>query len=384
MTIKKFQELDGSFTYRVIVFVRSPENRAVFVQKKKFGIKTESEAKKVEDKLKREAERVLVAREQQGSCWENLINDWEMALREGSGSTKISSTTREDYLSALRKYTTRWNKRPLEEIRRPDVIQIIKEMEDAGRSKARIQCVLIAINGIFKWAVDCRIAKGVELSPAKGLMLKREEKHKPEILTLTEIKKLLDFSRLIDHLWYPVWATALLTGMRSGELHELEWRDIDFDSRLITVSRSWNARRRVIKETKAGYWRDVPINDDLMGLLKELKLKNGGKGGYVLPRISNWTRGKTSAVLRTFCKGSNLPSIKFHTLRACFATQLLRNNVAPAVVMKVCGWKDLKTMQFYIRLAGIEIEEATMSLQFLSPRETMAKVVKLFGSQSHK
>jgi len=34
--------------------------------------------------------------------------------------------------------------------------------------------------------------------------------------------------------------------------------------------------------------------------------------------------------------------------------------------MKICGWSDLKTMQRYVRLAGIEIEGATKPLSFLT------------------
>jgi ribulose bisphosphate carboxylase small subunit len=37
--------------------------------------------------------------------------------------------------------------------------------------------------------------------------------------------------------------------------------------------------------------------------------------------------------------------------------------------MKVCGWKDLKTMQFYIRLAGIDEQGATEPLHLLVAKE---------------
>ncbi|MBK8201197.1 MAG: site-specific integrase [Bdellovibrionales bacterium] len=73
-----------------------------------------------------------------------------------------------------------------------------------------------------------------------------------------------------------------------------------------------------------------------------------------------------------------MTSIKFHTLRACFATQLLRDSVALVVVMKICGWKDLKAMQKFIRLSGLEIEGATATLKILPPKAVMGRVVQLF------
>jgi hypothetical protein len=48
--------------------------------------------------------------------------------------------------------------------------------------------------------------------------------------------------------------------------------------------------------------------------------------------------------------------------------------------MKICGWKDLKTMQRYIRLAGIEVRGATNSIRILPEKEAMGRVLELFGN----
>jgi len=47
--------------------------------------------------------------------------------------------------------------------------------------------------------------------------------------------------------------------------------------------------------------------------------------------------------------------------------------------MKICGWKDLKTMQRYIRLAGIEVKGATDGLKLLPDTQVMGRVLELFG-----
>jgi integrase len=109
----------------------------------------------------------------------------------------------------------------------------------------------------------------------------------------------------------------------------------------------------------------VPLNSDLEKYLKELR-KVTGNTGHVLPRITSWRRGEAARELRKFLLGLGLPQIRFHDLRAIFATQLLRNGIPPIKVMKICGWNDLKTMQYYVRLAGVDIEGATDCLNLLN------------------
>ncbi len=97
----------------------------------------------------------------------------------------------------------------------------------------------------------------------------------------------------------------------------------------------------------------------------------------MLPRLSRWNCGNQATVLRKFCESNGLPSIRFHTLRACFATQLLRNGVEAAKVMKVCGWRDLSTMQHYVRLAGIEVSGVTDRITVLPSLDLTQKVVPI-------
>ena len=153
---------------------------------------------------------------------------------------------------------------------------------------------------------------------------------------------------------------------------------IDFENKIISLTKSYNTRTRSVKSTKSGYWRSIPISSDLDVLIKELKL-GAGTRKEILPRLPHWEKGGQAKILRKFCEGIGLPSIKFHTLRACFATQLIRQGVPPIQIQKICGWKDLETMQRYVRLAGIEITGVTEQLKILPEPEIFAKVVSLFG-----
>lgn len=255
-------------------------------------------------------------------------------------------------------------------------------MEEAGYSRSRLKSVRSGVNVVFKWAIEEGKIKNVHHSPAMGVTLGKEVQEKPpQILSMAEIQKLLDEAKAMDHEWYPVWTMALNSGMRSGELYALEWADIDFEHRLITVSKSYNGRLKIIKSTKAGYWRKVPINDELMALLYELRAMNAQRPKdeqpYVLPRIGRWKRGEAARILREFCEGIGISSVCFHALRACFATHLLNAGVTSPVVKKICGWTDEKVMNRYIRLAGIDVAGATNKLGFKIPSREERKLVNL-------
>ena len=104
-----------------------------------------------------------------------------------------------------------------------------------------------------------------------------------------------------------------------------------------------------------------------------------------MPRLADWKTGYQAQILRGFCESNNLPSIRFHTLRACFATQLISAGVPATVVMKICGWKDMKTMQHYVRMAGIDEAGATEVLSFIpTDAAVMEHVVNMIDYRGKK
>ena len=210
-----------------------------------------------------------------------------------------------------------------------------------------------------------------------GVSIKSRRRKREEVLLYDEIKKLLVYGRLYEPKWYFVWSFAVYTGMRNGELYALKWSDIDFTegSPLIRVSRSYNKRSKEYKSTKTGENREIPICDPLMKVIKELKAWKMHKKNqssktpdeFVLPRPGLWQNGSQAQVLRGFCKEIGITPICFHSLRACFATELLKRGVPVTKVMAVGGWAELKTMRHYVRLSGIEVKGVTDPLDFSSP-----------------
>lgn len=373
--------------YRVRITRSSATHPGVVVDKRAQGYKSKSEAERAEKKLFIQVERELLEAESRSCKWESLLEEWELSAKAGDIFIReITVATIMDYVDLINRWTADWMKLHVNEIDRARAWMTLDRCE-REISIARRKRLRTAIDAIFKWGIVSGRIKGMTTIPTEGYKSTRKEEEKmPEILNLEQIRTLLSYAQTVNHPWYPIWALALFTGMRSGELYALEWDQVDFENKVLYVHKNWT-NKTGYGPTKGRYWRSVPIeSEQVLNLLKEMKVRSAKERHepnrkFVLHHFKSWTDGEAASILREFCVGSGLPSVRFHTLRACFATQLVRDGIAPAVVMKICGWKDLKTMQRYIRLAGIEVKGATQGLKLLPEREVMGRVVNLFRQQ---
>ena len=345
----------------------------IWIFEKITGITSKAEASRKEKRLIQELSQKVALKEGHGLTWRMVISNWATTVASPSYMDKsYNPVVIRDYVSMLHKWTRDWLDKPASQITRGDGREVLDRVLEEGRSKAFQKRLKNTINMIYNWAIEFKKIRGVLHSPVYGLKVVVKQDKRPEILKPNEIRKLLYEAKYQKHEWYFVWAMALLTGMRNGELYALRWEDVDFEYETIKVERSYNFKISKFKDTKAGYWRSVPISSELKYLL--LEIKNNSRSEFVLPRFSKWKNGEQAKILKLFCKKIDLPQIRFHTLRACFATQLLGAGVEPVKVMKICGWKDLKTLAVYLRLAGIEEKGVTEGLNFLPQKEVVTHI----------
>jgi integrase len=396
MAVSKYEK-DGKTFWRVYLDLRGRTDARVRAQKRVNGIESEREATAIEKKLLRDLTERVGVLEAKGILWIDVVERWvrHQALYP---TKRLAKTTIMDYEALLRNWTAPWLKRCAAELNRGDGRDILKAAENAGRSAKFCRGLKYTINMIYSWGIEERLINGVQQSPVFGLELdpNREEK-RPEILTVEEIRTLLRKAQEQNHHWYPIWVGAVLTGCRSGELHQLRKGDLEiisreeaihqdsrsFDKRrygFVRVRKSWNTRFKEVGPTKAGYWRTVPVSSEFYWfLIHDLGVEAKTSEDFLFPRQWEWNKGEQAKILRGFCIANKLPSVRFHALRACFATQLISTGVPATVVMKICGWRDLKTMQRYIRLAGVDEAGATEALRFIPTEEAvMEKVVSMY------
>lgn len=327
------------------------------------SIKTKSEARIVY----RELEKIVLDKFHRAKvpCWSTVISEYIESKRNIDWTEKTYENARSILHGDVFDV---WKNRTIDSITTNEIKHFVREILKE-RSVTTQQSVLKFIRGTFQYAVDAGYLKG---NPAPTIRLKINTKIKM-VLTEEQVKIFLEKAKIYNSAWYPHWALAVYTGMRNGELFALTWDKVNFENRTILVDTSWNKYDN-FKSTKSGDDRIVEIAPTLLLLLKELKLETY-ETGYVLPRSRNWEKGEQARIIKMFLQGLGLPPIRFHDLRATWATIMLSKGVEPIKVMSMGGWKALKTMQIYIRKAGVDIKGITDALDLHNPVEIKGKVM---------
>ena len=368
MAISTYKK-NGKEFYSVYVQARGKEDTSLRLQRKRKNIISFREAQKLEKTLFKEVIEQVAKIEGRGLSWRDIVDRWEIKARTGCLGDKYQNNKHliREHVSRLDRYTKSWLHRRAADLTKGDGRQILNAAKAEGATASLLKKIKASVNVVFNWGIEEKYVVGASSTPVEGLCVSDKVEKVPQILTLEDIRTLLRKAHELDHPWYPIWAFAFLTGMRSGELKALQWKDIDFEKRVITVSKSYSPHLRGIKSTKAGYWRNVPISKELEGVISSLKKdRNLIPEDFVLPRHCAWINGQGGEILRGFLKEVGIDKdVVFHTLRACFATHMLAQGVDQATVMKIGGWKDIKTFQIYVRLAGIEVKGATDVLSVL-------------------
>ena len=180
--------------------------------------------------------------------------------------------------------------------------------------------------------------------------------------------------RLLVHL-------ALSTACRRGELVGLKWSDINYDTRILTVSRSnyklKNDSEIKSKTTKTGKSRKIMLPPYCIAMLREhraeqlqaqMLLGDAWRGDeWVFIQADGKPMYPSTPTLQfsRFLKRHNLEHKKFHALRHTSATLLLSNGTNIKNVSERLGHAQLKTTNRYVHAVEQAEREAANTLEML-------------------
>jgi len=367
MSIKSYFK-NGKKFYEV--FVKAKDKDGKQIAKRKRGIKSERAAREVEFNIKQEL--TDQADGQQFWTWEK----WHTECVQRMTFNRKKATVI-NYDGRLKKWIPKeWNEKTIGSVTQSDVYQLIFETIGSQTSSHSLKSILKMIRRIFQMAVD----EGILVkNPTVGISVDAP-RGEQKVLTAKEAEVFLKSAKEINHRFYPLWAFALLSGMRSGEMYALKWTDIDLDAGIISVTRQWT-NKDGFGPTKTRENRVVPISPDLKQLILELKMERQAESEFLLPHLKEWTNGEQAQVTKDYCHGLGISEVKFHDLRATFITNLLAQGVPLVTVMAIVGHRKMSTTDVYLRLAGVSVKGATERLGYSLPQAQIAKVLQ-FGSQN--
>ncbi len=233
-------------------------------------------------------------------------------------------------------------------------------------------------------------------NPAKAVTRRKVPRSAPSYLLPEEVRVVLPE---VAPEWQNLFATAVYTGMRRGELIALQKRDVDLPGGTITVTRSWEANT-----TKSGKPRVVPLHSELRRYLvdamkkspselvfpredgsmhaKDIKLQRILRGamnraglvdGWILKcrRCGHREDSRTADAKRCpECTFKLWPSAKprhivFHSLRHTTVTLLMKAGASLAHASRLVGHSDVRiTSDVYGHLDIEDLRESVERLSF--------------------
>ena len=228
------------------------------------------------------------------------------------------------------------------------LVEEYKQKRAASVQPLTVNVELKVLKALYSFAVRCRCAR---TNPVMKVSFYREPERKPRFLTKNEIQHLL---KNADGL-YPIVYTFLKTGLRKSELVNLRWENVDFERQRIRIEsdESWR--------TKTGNSREIPLDDTLVRILKELPRRSE----YVFTNTKGrkYAHHLTERVKR-LAKRIGLDCLTLHILRHTFISHLVMSGVQLVAVKELAGHSDIKTTMRYVHLTPDHLRDSVARLPY--------------------
>lgn len=317
----------GGLYWRVSVPIASagPGRR-----RQEWQYRTEAAARRQLEAVQRRLARGLPAEEGRVTVAE-YAQDWLASLQ-------VKPNTVSMYRSIVTHQLGHVGDMRLTRVSPPDIRDLLAERQREGYSGRTRRAILDVLRMMFRMAEGDQLVTG---NPAELVKAPRIDAKEPVHFTAEQARRFLDAAA--DDALYALYAVALATGLRRGELLALTWRDVDMKSGRVTVRHGKTAAAA----------RVVPLPAFCVTALKSLDRRPGP----IFPFSPSYATRHVKAI----CKRANMkkpdqakapppiPEVTFHQLRHTAASLMLEQGVDSLTIRGILGHTRVSTTAGYAR-----------------------------------
>jgi integrase len=287
---------------------------------------------------------------------------------------RIAYSTKKGYEGYLEKWIEpRWGRYTLSDIRAVEVELWLKNLDRAPGTCCKVRNVMSLLFNHGRRHDLC------DRNPIQWVRQSAKRRTAPDILTSNEVQRLLANLRFRERT---LVLLAVTTGLRRSELFALKWKDVDFQSKQIHVTRSIVQNVIGVCKTESSQ-KPVPAHDDLVEALRQWHRHTPYKSSESWVFASPAHQGRWPYLAQQIMQRHILPvarklgitkRIGWHTFRHTYST-LLRSTGA-----------ELKTMQELLRHSTIRVtlDTYTQAVTTEKRKAQEAMVALLFPGKMQK
>ena len=212
------------------------------------------------------------------------------------------------------------------------------------------------ISSIFQYAISQGMIKD---NPCRQVTLPAAKPIERTCYTLEEAQYFLELLENEDIMWRCFFVLAIYGGFRRGELYGLEWKDINFDTGVITINRTslYTKEKGIFTDTPKTKqsMRSLKLPLPVISLLKQYKFEqiehrlSVGDQWIDTDRLFvNWQGvplhpSSAQNWLNRFCKRTDIRKVNIHSFRHLNATLLINNGTDIKTVSSALGHAQVST-----------------------------------------
>src|ERR1044072_70083 len=231
-------------------------------------------------------------------------------------------------------------------LRTPTRLKLDEDGNPVGqRSVASVNRELALLRRMLN--VACRELRWIQRNPfqdGKPLISNAVERKRERILSREEEQKLLDqCTGRRKHLRAFI-VCAIDTGCRKGELLKMRWRDVDLESRELSIP---------MMNTKSARARSVPISSRMVVELEKLWRESDHNPEGLVFGVKDVKRSFDSAR-----SDAGVSDVGVHDLRHSYASRLAKSHMPVAEIARTLGHATLEMSYRYINSDKETLERA--------------------------